>query len=70
MNFMVNFYTKPVSFREYYRLLDTFLHEVVKVVHQHKADFAFPTRTLDTEDVVKRLKKDAAGKTKRLSGSN
>ena len=56
MNFMVNFYTKPISFRDYHRAVDVFLHHMVGVVQKNGADFPFPTRTLDAKDIVHALK--------------
>ena len=56
INFMVNFYTKPISFRDYHRAVDVFMHQMVAVVQKHGADFPFPTRTLEAKDIVKALK--------------
>lgn len=57
MDMMVNVFTKPMSFREYNRTVDVLLHEIVRCVHAHKADFAFPTTTVDAKDAVLKLKR-------------
>ena len=56
VNLLVLVYTKPLSFRNYHKAKDSILHEVVKIVHRNKADFPFPTTTLDAEHIVEKLK--------------
>jgi MscS family membrane protein len=58
VNMSVNLYTKPQSFREYNKSIETVLHLVVSIVRKHGADFPFPTTTLDADALVAYLKKN------------
>lgn len=60
VNLLVVVYTKPLSFKDYHKAKDTVLHNIVKVVRKNKADFPFPTTTLDAEHIVERLKNGMA----------
>ena len=57
VNLYVNLYTKPQSFREYNKSIEYVLHEVVRIVRANRADFPFPTTTLDNSALVKQLKR-------------
>ncbi len=56
VNLLFNAFTKPQSFREYNKSIEKALHLVVRVVKRHRADFPFPTTTLDADDIVSKLK--------------
>ena len=60
VNLLVVVYTKPLSFKDYHKAKDSVLHNIVKIVRKNKADFPFPTTTLDAEHIVERLKNSMA----------
>lgn len=47
LNFMLYFFTKSTKLKDFLEIKENIYFQVIKIVHKHKADFAFPTTTLD-----------------------
>ena len=56
VNIMLNVYTRPQTYKEYNKSIESMLHIAVKVIKSSDADFPFPTTTLDADGIVSRLK--------------
>ena len=49
LDFFVYTFTKTTNWIEFHEVKQDVLLKIVEIVHEHGADFAFPTRTLDVE---------------------
>lgn len=63
LDIRVEFLTKHASKLEYYLFREEFLHHVISIVHDSGADFAFPTTTLDTPDLISQLARSTSSST-------
>ena len=53
LNFFIYCFTKTVNWIEFHSVKEDVLLKIVEIVHQHGADFAFPTMTLDGLDALR-----------------
>lgn len=53
LNFFIYCFTKTVNWIEFHGVKEDVLLKIVDIVHQHDADFAFPTMTLDGLDALR-----------------
>ena len=49
LDFFIYTFTKTTNWIEFHEVKQDVLLKIVEIVHEHGADFAFPTRTLDVE---------------------
>ena len=56
VNMLLNLYTKPQTYKDYNKSIESVLSLAIKIIKDNGADFPFPTTTLDSDDLVKRLK--------------
>jgi len=53
LEFFVYTFTKTTNWVEYHQVKENVLLKIIDIIHDHDADIAFPTRTLDGLDVLK-----------------
>ena len=53
LNFQIYTFTKTTDWVKFQMIQQDVFLKIIEIVHQHGADFAFPTRTLDFPDSVK-----------------
>jgi MscS family membrane protein len=58
LNIVVNTYTKTVETAPFQHVQQDIFLKIIEIVHQHGADFAFPTTTLDLPNNVEIRKKE------------
>ncbi|RXJ73012.1 mechanosensitive ion channel protein MscS [Veronia nyctiphanis] len=61
LNFFIYTFTKTVNWIHFHEIKQDVMLKIVEIVHQHGADFAFPTRTLMMESGASEAPRDMDG---------
>jgi MscS family membrane protein len=55
LDFFIYTFTKTTNWIEYHEIKQDVMLKIIAIVHEHGADFAFPTRTLDGLEALRQV---------------